>query len=366
MAYSWHVSSTFLVVRSFEDLNRHFGALPPDRVQALLTIAEARGREEVFRRQKPAGLETLRRVAVIQSAEASNAIENIYAPRERIEALVADKTTPENRSEQEIAGYRFVLDQIHANGADIPFEPRYVEQLHGDLARFTGDRTAGRWKGLDNLVEEHRPDGSVVVRFRPVSADDTPEAMQRLHAGFARAMQAGTYASLLLAAAYVLDFLVIHPFRDGNGRMARLITLWLLYICGHEVGRYISIEKLIEESKETYYEALQRSTAGWHESEHDLGPWTDYLLGIIIAAYREFESRTALASGRGSKRALVTAFIRSSLSDEFTVAQVREASPGVSDAHLSKVLGQLKADGVIEPIGRGRGAGWRRLRRDFE
>lgn len=351
---------------SFDDLNRHFGALPPDRVHALLTIAEARGRGEVFRRQHPAGLETLRGVALIQSAEASNAIENIRAPRERIEALVADTTIPENRSEQEIAGYRFVLDQIHANGANIPFEPRNVEQLHGYLARFTGDRTAGRWKGLDNVVEEHRPDGSVVVRFQPVSADGTPKAMEDLHAGFARAMEKAEYANLLLAAAYVLDFLVIHPFRDGNGRMARLITLWLLYICGHEVGRYISIEKIIEESKETYYEALQRSTVGWHEDKHELGPWTDYFLGIINAAYREFENRTGLVNGRGSKRTLITTFIRSSLSDEFSVRQVRDASPGVSDAYLSKVLGQLKADGVIEPIGRGRGARWRRLQHDFE
>ena len=353
-------------MRSLEDLDRHFGALPPGRVQALLAIAEARGREEVFRRQNPRGLETLRGVALIQSAEASNAIENIHAPRERIEALVAETTTPENRSEQEIAGYHLVLDQIHSNGASIPFEPRYVEQLHGYLARFTGDRTAGHWKRFDNVVEEHHPDGAVVIRFQPVSADETPDAMNRLHAGFARAMQESKYADLLLAAAYVLDFLVIHPFRDGNGRMARLITLWLLYICGHEVGRYISIEKLIEQSKETYYESLARSTVGWHEDTHDLGPWTDYFLGIINAAYREFESRTGLVTGRGSKRALITTFIRSSLSDEFTVAQVRDASPGVSDAYLSKVLGQLKADGAIEPIGLGRGARWRRLRHDFE
>jgi Fic family protein len=354
------------MVASFEDLNRHFGALPPDRVQALLTIAEAHGREEMFRRQNPAGLETLRGVALIQSAEASNAIENIHAPRERIEALVADTTSPENRSEQEIAGYRFVLDQIHANGANIPFEPRYVEQLHGYLARFTGDRTAGHWKGLDNVFEEHRPDGAVVVRFQPLSADATPKAMADLHVGFARAMEKPEYAPLLLAAAYVLDFLVIHPFRDGNGRMARLVTLWLLYICGHEVGRYISIEKIIEESKETYYEALQRSTVGWHEGNHDLGPWTDYFLGIINVAYQEFENRTGLVNGRGSKRALITTFIRSSLSNEFSIAQVRDASPGVSDAYLSKVLGQLKADGVIEPVGRGRSARWRRLRHDFE
>lgn len=351
---------------SFRDLDRHFGALPPSRVQALLAIAEARGREDAFRRQNPAALETLRAVALIQSAEASNAIEHIYAPRERIEALIADKTTPKNRSEQEIAGYRLVLDQIHANGVSIPFEPRFVEQLHGYLSRFTGDRTAGKWKGTDNRVEEHHPDGTIVERFRPVSADDTPQAMEELHTRFARAIQQAEYAPLLLAAAYVLDFLVIHPFRDGNGRMARLITLWLLYICGHEVGRYISVEKLIEESKETYYEALQRSTLGWHKGKHDLGPWTDYFLGIIVAAYREFENRTALVNGRGSKRALITSFIRSSLSDEFKVAQIRDASPGVSDAYISKVLGELKADRVIEPIGKGRSARWRRLRRDFE
>jgi Fic family protein len=353
-------------VTSFRDLDRHFGALPPARVHALVTIAEARGREEAFRRQHPAGLETLRAVALIQSAEASNAIESIYAPRERIEALVADKTTPQNRSEQEIAGYRFVLEQIHANGADIPFEPRFVEQLHGSLSRFTGDRTAGTWKGVDNRVEEHHPDGIVVERFRPVSAANTPKAMEDLHAGFARALREGRHAPLLLAATYVLDFLVIHPFRDGNGRMGRLTTLWLLYICGHEVGRYISIEKLIEESRETYYEALHRSTLGWHEDKHDLGPWTDYFLGIVIAAYRELENRTALVNGRGSKRALITSYIRASLSDEFKVAQIRDASPGVSDAYISKVLGELKADGAIEPIGKGRGARWRRLRHDVE
>ncbi|HEV7492148.1 Fic family protein [Baekduia sp.] len=351
---------------SFQDLDRHFGALPPERVQALVVIAEARGREEVLRRQNPAGLETLRAVALIQSAEASNAIENIHASRERIEALIADKTTPQNRSEQEIAGYRLVLDQIHANGPDIPFESRFVEQLHGSLSRFTGDRTAGKWKGVDNRVEEHHPDGTVVERFRPVSAADTPTAMKDLHAGFARAMQEGRHAPLLLVATYVLDFLVIHPFRDRNGRMARLNTLWLLYVCGHEVGRYISIEKLIEESRETYYEALHRSTLGWHERKHDLGPWTDYFLGIVVAAYRELENRTALVNGRGSKRALITFYIRASLSDEFKVAQIRDASPGVSDAYISKVLGELKADGAIEPVGRGRGAGWRRLRPDVE
>jgi Fic family protein len=348
-------------VNSFRDLARHFGALKPETVALLVGIGEARGREEVSRRQSPARLQTLRQVALIQSTEASNAIENVRAPRGRIEALVAEQTTPQNRSEQEIAGYRDVLGLIHTNRADIPFEPRYVEQLHGSLYRYTGDTTAGHWKGLDNKVQERRPDGSWVERFTPVSAAETPGAMQTLHEQFGWSLADGTYSPLLLCVAYILDFTVIHPFRDGNGRMSRLITLWLLYIVGHDVGRYISIEKLIDESKESYYDTLAQSTDGWHEGQHDLGPWTDYFLGILILAYREFESRANVVSGRGSKKALITTFIDSLLTDEFTVSAVRQAAPGVSDAHISKVLGELKKAGVVEALGTGRGARWRRI-----
>ena len=350
------------MVSSFRDLARHFRSLDLKTVGSLTSIAEARGREEVSRRQNPAGLETLRLVAMIQSTEASNAIENIHAPRARIEALVAEKTTPENRSEQEIAGYRDVLGLIHANQTNIPFEPRYVEQLHGNLYRYVGDTTAGHWKRLDNQVEEEHPDGTKVERFTPVSAADTPEAMRALHQSFNRELAQGTYPPLLLSAAYVLDFTIIHPFRDGNGRMSRLITLWLLYIAGHDVGRFISIEKLIDEAKDTYYDALAKSTHGWHDGTHDLAPWTSYFLGILIAAYGEFESRETLLAGRGSKKALITTFIDSLLTDEFTVAAVRHAAPGVSDGYINKVLGELKKAGRIEPLGTGRSARWRRLR----
>ncbi len=352
-------------MQSFRDLSRHFGALPPGLVNLLTTISEARGRQDAFRRQRPGGLETLRSMALIQSTEASNAIENIRAPHARIEALVREKTAPRNRSEQEIAGYRFVLDQVHANAPNIPFEPRYVEQLHGYLYRFTGDRAAGRWKRIDNKVEELRPGGMVVERFRPVSADDTPAAMAELHDGFGRSSAANTYHHLLLASAYLLDFSVIHPFPDGNGRMSRLITLWLLYLGEYEVGRYISLEKLIDESRETYYEALGRSTAGWHEGRHDLRPWTEYFLGVVTAACQQFENRTQLISGRGSKRMLIHAFIRSSVSGDFAIADIREAAPGVSDAYIGQVLSDLKQKGVVEARGSGRGARWKRLLQDF-
>jgi len=333
-------------------------------VTSLTTIAEARGRSELYREQNPSGLETLRQVALVQSTEASNAIENIHAPLARIEALVAETTEPRTRSEQEIAGYRDVLATIHANGANIPFEPRYVEQLHGNLYRYVGTRDAGHWKGLDNEVEEKLPDGTRVVRFTPVSAALTPQAMHDLHRELRRALDAALYEPLLLCAAYILDFTVIHPFRDGNGRMSRLITLWLLYIVGHDVGRYVSLEKLIDGSKETYYEALGRSTTGWHDGEHDLQPWTDYFLGILIAAYREFESRTGALGGRGSKKALITTFIDSLMVTEFTIADVRQAAPGVSDGYINKLLGELKKAGRIEPLGTGRGARWRRMAGD--
>ena len=352
------------MVGSFRDLERHFGALPPDTVAALTSIAEARGRADLYRQQNPAGLETLRQVALIQSTEASNAIENIHAPLARIEALVAEKTTPRTRSEQEIAGYRDVLATIHANGVDIPFEPRYVQQLHGYLHKYVGDRGAGQWKKLDNEVEERLPDGARVVRFKPVSAALTPQAMDDLHREFRRALDTGPYSPLLLCAAYVLDFTVIHPFRDGNGRMSRLITLWLLYIVGLDVGRYISIEKLIDSSRETYYEALGHSTRGWHESEHDLAPWTSYFLGILLAACKELEGRTGALAGRGSKRALITSFIDSLMADEFTIAEIRQAAPGVSDGYINRVLGELKNQGRIKPLSTGRGARWRRLSTD--
>ncbi len=352
-------------MNSFEDLERHFGALPPATVASLTAIGEAKGRADLYRQQNPAALETLWQVAMIQSTEASNAIENIRAPRKRIEALVAEKSTPQNRSEQEIAGYRDVLATIHSNGADIPFEPRYVMQLHGDMHRYVGTRDAGRWKTLDNIVEEERRDGSTAIRFVPVTAMLTPQAMNDLHDGFRDALVDGVYSPLLLAAAYVLDFTVIHPFRDGNGRMSRLITLWLLYIAGLDVGRYISLEKLIEESKETYYEALAASTENWHSGAHDLAPFTSHFLGIVVAAYKELESRTApLVTARGSKRALVTGFIDSLMVDEFTIADVRKAAPGVTDGYINKVLADLKNEGRIRALSTGRGARWRRLAKD--
>jgi Fic family protein len=255
-------------VKSFE--NRYLERLPLslDLVRAVGMLREFKGRQELHKRQIPQALDTLRQAAIIQSTESSNRIEGVVAPLKRIQALIAEKTTPRDRSEQEIAGYRDVLNTIHANHADIPFKPSIVLQFHRDLYQYAGG--GGRWKGTDNDVVERHADGKTVLRFKPVPAIATPDHMEQLHERFDYAWNEGKAEPLLLIAAYVLDFLCIHPFSDGNGRMARLLTLLLLYHAEHEVGRYISLERIVERSKESYYDTLYQSSQGWHEGRHDL------------------------------------------------------------------------------------------------
>jgi Fic family protein len=194
-----------------------------------------------------------------------------------------------------------------------------------------------------------------------VAAADTPAAIDELHTAFLRARDAGEHHPLLLIGCYVFDFLAIHPFRDGNGRMARLLTLLLLYQSGYEVGRYISLERLVNGARDGYYSSLHAAGIGWHSDEHTIRPWLEYLLGILLAAYREFEDRVELLShGRGAKTASIERFVRNRVSDEFTIAEVREAALGASDSLIGKVLSRLRDEGVIEPLGTGRSARWRR------
>ena len=351
-------------MHTFRTLDRQIGMVPAPMTVALRAIDQSQGSERAFSRQHPEALKTLIQIARIQSVESSNAIEDVTAPHARVVELVEDKTTPQNRSEAEIAGYRAVLDTIHASAQQIPFKPSVVEQFHRDLYQFTGV-PAGRWKTVENSIEEVRPDGIRFVRFRTVSAAETPGAMEELHERFDRAMRSGEYHPLLLAGCYVFDFLAIHPFRDGNGRMGRLLTLLLLYQGGYEVGRYISLERLVQESSETYYEALRAAGIGWHTDEHDITPWLDYFVGVLAAAYKEFESRVGTVAGRGSKRESIGQFVRQSIADEFTVADVRRAAPAASQSYISKTLAKMRDDGLIEATGTGTSARWRRLRRDF-
>jgi Fic family protein len=336
--------------------------LPPTLIQTIRQIGENKGRQDLFRVQAPEKLENLRQVALIQSVESSNRIEGVTAPAERIEALIREKTTPQNRSEAEIAGYRDVLAAIHASASDIPFNERVVLQFHRDLTKY-GTVPGGVWKRVQNEIEEVRPDGTRFIRFRPTQPHLTPDAMQELHQTFRQSLKDGRHEPLILIALYVLDFLCVHPFTDGNGRMARLLSVLALYHQGYEIGRYISLERLIEQTKESYYDTLYRASQRWHENAHDPVPWVEYWLSTILAAYREFESRIGqLSTGHGSKTDIVVTAIERMLGS-FSISELATLCPSVSRDWIKAVLEQLKREGRLEVSGRGRGARWRKIER---
>jgi Fic family protein len=299
------------------------------------------------------------RVALVQSVESSNRIEGVTVAPDRLEPLVAGKTRPRTRSEAEFAGYRDVLAGIHAKASNMTLSPELILRFHRQMYDHTPDK-GGRWKDKDNAIIEVLPDGRQVARFRPVSALATPEFVKRLCASYRHASDERRAEPLLLIASFILDFECIHPFTDGNGRIGRLLTLLLLCQAGYEVGRYISLERLIEESKETYYEVLLKSSRGWHEAKHDLRPWWDYFLGTLIAGYRQFEERVGrIASARGAKRGMVQQAIER-LPDQFTLRELRRACPGVSPDMVRFVLRELRDKRLLNCSGRGPGAIWRK------
>lgn len=349
-------------MQTFRELEKHLGMVPANTAASLAEVSAGRGREDAFRNQHPQVLEGLMEIARIQSSESSNAIEHITAPAERIAELVRDKTTPENRPEEEIAGYRKVLDTIHASANHIPVRSSVVRQFHRDLYAFTST-PGGSFKNSQNEVARFDRSGNKIeVIFEGTPPFETPAAMDELHECFAAAVADRRHSPLLLSGAYVFDFLMIHPFNDGNGRLSRLLTLLLLYRSGHEIGRFISLERLVEQSKETYYESLERSTRGWDRSEHDIWPWLNYYLGILSAAYKEFETRAGeIQSGRGSKAMRIKQFVRSLAADSFTFEDVQRALPDISADHIRAELRKLRDAGSVESPGRGRKQ-WRRLR----
>jgi len=346
-------------MKSFE--GGKVGAQPISQtvLQSVRVLGEFKGHQALYARQTPHVLDALRQAAIVQSTESSNRIEGVVASLGRIQAIVAHQSPPQGRSEQEIAGYRDVLNTVHSSHAHIPFTPNIVRQLHGDLYKYT-TAPGGKWKSTDNEIVERAPDGTRVVRFQPTPAWATSGAMDKLHAQFNPLWKEGEVEPLLLIAAYVLDFLCIHPFLDGNGRLSRLLTLLLLYQAGYEVGRYIGLERIVEESKEGYYAALGRSSQGWHEGQHDLQPWTEYWLGTLLAAYRELEGRVeTLSSARGAKTAMVLeAFAR--LPGEFRLTDLERACPHVTRDMIRVVLNRLKQEGRVQAVGRGAGAVWRK------
>jgi Fic family protein len=334
--------------------------IPQNLLRTIRLLGEFKGKEEMFKKQSPQALETLRQAAVILSTESSNRIEGVTAPHERIVQLVAKKTKPRDRSEQEIAGYRDVLNTIHTSHAHMPFTVGLVLQLHRDLFKFTTER-GGQWKSSSNEIAELRADGTKFVRFTPVAPHLTEDAMRSLHDRFRGLWEGNQTEPLLLIPAFVLDFLCIHPFRDGNGRMARLLSLLLLYQAGYEVGRFISLELIVEETKQGYYDSLYNSSQDWHDAKHSLLPWWEYFLGVmLLTAYREFEKRTGiLTTTRGAKTAMVLDAI-GRLPDGFKMVDLERVCPNVTRDMIRVVLNGLKKEKKIYCEGFGGAAIWKK------
>lgn len=328
--------------------------LTPDMVALLGQIHEYKGEQTLLLEAKGDALAQLVELAKIQSTEASNRIEGILTSDERLKKLVRDKTMPRSRDEQEIAGYRDVLATIHENYAYIPPKPSVILQLHRDLYRFSGKSIGGTYKTSDNVIQEIDERGNKFVRFQPVPAWETPEAMDRACGAFGEASKNPAYDPLLLIPVFILDFLCIHPFHDGNGRMSRLLTLLLLYRAGYFVGQYISVEKLIEQTKEAYYDALLQSSTGWHEKENDYAPFARYLLGVVAAACREFSARARILTAPNlSKPDRVRAVVRDTLG-KITKAEIAGKCPDISQVTIQRALSALVKSGEVLKIGGGR------------
>jgi len=347
-------------MRSFEHGYLLEQLISQEMLMMVRTIGEYRGRQSLYQEQSPEVLETLRRVAMVQSVESSNRIEGVTVAADRLEAIVARKTTPKGRSELEVAGYRDVLADIHANANRMVIGPDLLLSFHGQMYARTPDK-GGRWKEKDNAILEVGPNGQQFIRFRPVSALATPEFIKRLCTLYHQATDRREAEPLLLIASFIFDFECIHPFWDGNGRIGRLLTLMLLYQAGYEVGRYISLERIVEESRETYYEVLLKSSHGWHEAKHDLRPWWNYFLGTLIAADREFEERVGtITTAKGAKREMVQQAVKR-LPDRFRIAELQRVCPGVSYPTLKRALEDLKRQKKVRCLGKGRDAQWERI-----
>ena len=326
----------------------------------IAAIYKEAGKQELYLKQRPAELEKLVEIAKVQSTEASNAIEGIVTTNTRIKQLVAEKTTPRNRNEQEIAGYRDVLGVIHESFDAIPITQNYILQLHKMLYSHMNNPIAGRTKTLQNYISATYPDGHSEILFTPLAPFETTEALTRICEEYNRVIGNMEVDPLIAIPVFIHDFLCIHPFNDGNGRMSRLLTTLLLYRNGFYVGKYISLEAKIAKNKDLYYNALSLSQEGWHEGTDDPLPFIKYLLGTILAAYKDFEDRCALVETKRSALDMVRMAIQNKIG-RFTKQDIRELCPTLSLSSVEGALRQLVALGEIKREGQGKGTRYVRV-----
>lgn len=333
--------------------------IPLATVWLLNDLAEYRGKQDLFTRQAPQKLEKLREHALIESAVASNRIEGVEIDQKRVGTVIFGKSHLQDRNEEEVRGYQSALSWIHTRHESIPLSPETVLRLHAMTRPDTWDASA--FKKDDGEIIEKHADGRVTVRFRPVSAKETPEAVRRLCELSERGLLEKQVPPLILWAAQNLDFLCIHPFRDGNGRVSRLLLLLTLYRLGFSGGRYVSIERIIEQSKERYYDTLKTGSQGWHDGKHDPWPYINFLLFTLKNLYQEFENRyenTKLPLGEKTEtvRQAVDRF-----REPFHITELHKQCPEVSLDMIRKVLKEMRRSKEIECLGRGKQALWQRI-----
>lgn len=327
----------------------------------IAAIYKESGKQELYLKQRPDELEKLVEIAKIQSTEASNAIEGIVTTNTRIKQLVAEKTTPKNRDEQEIAGYRDVLNLIHENFNVIPLSRNYILQLHKILYSHMNNPMAGQTKNVQNYISARYPDGHTEILFTPLAPYETPEALDRICEEYNKVIGNFELEPLIAIPIFIHDFLCIHPFNDGNGRMSRLLTTLLLYRSGFYVGKYISLEAKIAKNKDLYYDVLNQSQHGWHEGTEDTVPFIKYMLGILLAAYRDFEDRFSIVEEKLPAVEIVRKAAQQKIG-KFTKQDIRELCPALSVSSVEGALRKMVAAGELKREGAGKATFYVRLK----
>ena len=328
-------------------------------VWLLESLSESKGRQQLFEHKSPQILKTLRELALIESAESSNRLEGVTVDRKRLRPLVLGHALPRDRPEEEIVGYRRALDWIHTKHTEIDLSPATCLRLH-ELAQGGTTGNAGVWKAKPNDIIEILPDGRREIRFRPLAPELVDDAMQELFLAYHHSNDQRLVTPLVSLSALVLDFTCIHPFRDGNGRVSRLLLLLALYHQGFDVGRYVSLERVVEQTKEDYYATLKQSSQGWHTNDHDVKPWFRYVLTVLRMSYREYEERAnRIRPRRGEKTDLVETTLQN-MHGPFGIADVEANCPNVSRALIRRVMNRWRKAKKLHLLGRGRDARWKK------
>lgn len=315
-------------------------------------IHEYKGKQQLYLQQKPFEFDRLVEIAKIQSTESSNAIEGIVTTNQRLKQLMNEKTTPRNRCEKEILGYRAVLEMVHESFEYMPITANVILQLHKKLYSFLPNSFGGAFKNTSNEIDEIRSDGTVVVRFKPLEPVETPDAVDRLCKTYNEIISSGEIDPLVVIPTFIHDFLCVHPFNDGNGRMSRILTTLLLYKSGYVVGKYISLEKKIYDNKDEYYDALQLASENWYDGTNDDSVFTKYILGVVLSAYRDFEERLQIITSNKTAKEMVKEVFAIKLG-KITKSDIMEMCPNLSRSAVEKALRELLAEKNIVKYGKG-------------